>query len=451
MEVPFEGTPDLIDVLASARDAGLEAALIEHPEPDSTSLVGVGLAAELIGDLSGGWLADGHGNELGRELHSDPLLGVAKLWRDLCSRGVPDTLHAVAIGGFAFRRDRQPGPPWAGFPPVLLRVPRVSLVRKGETSTAVLATLASEAEAAEVVRARLVEAMSLLELGPGSFTAPQARRIAITSPRSAGNWQATVSEAASRLAAGTAEKVVLAREVLAHADGAVPAGAVLHALRAAYPACLTFMVPGADGTAMVGATPELLIRRKGTRAVSRPMAGSAPRGRDPVEDQEFAQALRSSDKDQREHAVVVREVAHTLGQLAVSVSRPESPEVVAFSNIHHLATTITAELDPFDPAGVLELCAAVHPTPAVAGFPRAIALELIDELEQMERGWYSGAVGWVDGELDGEFALALRCGLLWEDGARVFAGVGIMPDSDPAAELSETEMKLRPLLAALSA
>ncbi|MGA8206676.1 MAG: isochorismate synthase, partial [Candidatus Dormiibacterota bacterium] len=233
--------------------------------------------------------------------------------------------------------------------------------------------------------------------------------------------------------------------------GVVTAGAVLRSLRSTYPACFTFMVPGADGTVLVGASPELLLRRSGSRALSRPMAGSAPRGLTEAEDQRLAEALQKSAKDQREHAVVAREVVASLRSRALSVSAPSGPEVVAFSNIQHLATTIEAELDPRTPPGVLELCALLHPTPAVAGYPGEVALKMIDELEQMERGWYSGAVGWVNGEGDGEFALALRCGLLWEDGARVFAGVGVMPDSDPEAELEETEMKLRPVLTALSA
>ena len=114
-----------------------------------------------------------------------------------------------------------------------------------------------------------------------------------------------------------------------------------------------------------------------------------------------------------------------------------------------IATTVTAELA--DPAAdVLDLAAALHPTPAVGGWPRAEANTLIDELEGMERGWYAGAVGWIDGQGDGEFAVALRCGLLWEDGARLYAGVGVMPDSDPARELEETELKFKALLMALT-
>ena len=120
-----------------------------------------------------------------------------------------------------------------------------------------------------------------------------------------------------------------------------------------------------------------------------------------------------------------------------------------FTNIQHLATTVTADLRK-PAADALELAAALHPTPAVGGWPRDAADKMIDELEAMERGWYAGAVGWVDARGDGEFAVALRCGLLWEDGARLYAGVGVMPDSDAARELDETDLKFKVLLTALT-
>jgi isochorismate synthase EntC len=131
-----------------------------------------------------------------------------------------------------------------------------------------------------------------------------------------------------------------------------------------------------------------------------------------------------------------------------STVQADAPEVVRFTNIQHIATSVRAELK--EPAAdALELAAALHPTPAVGGWPRAAADTLIEELEEMERGWYAGAVGWIDGRGDGEFAVALRCGLLWEDGARLYAGVGVMPDSDSARELDETELKFKALLTAL--
>jgi isochorismate synthase len=250
------------------------------------------------------------------------------------------------------------------------------------------------------------------------------------------------------LRSGEADKVVLAREVVARGDGVIAAGQVARALRAAYPACFTYLVTGADGTAFTGASPELLVRRSGDLATSQPMAGSTARGRDEAEDERLAAQLLASAKDRTEHELVSRFVSTRLAGFGAEV-RARGPEIVRFTNIQHLATTVTARLgDP--PAGALELAAALHPTPAVGGWPVEPALRIIDDLESMERGWYAGAVGWIDGRGDGEFAVALRGGLLWEDGARLYAGNGMMPDSDAAQELAETELKLRALLSALS-
>jgi isochorismate synthase len=287
----------------------------------------------------------------------------------------------------------------------------------------------------------------MLELAAPVTHAPAARKLEVTSVRNPVAWTAAVETATSRLRAGEAAKVVLAREVVARGDGAVSAGMVARALRAAYPSCFTYLVTGADGTAFAGASPELLIRRTGDHVYAQPMAGSVARGANDAEDQRLSRQLEDSAKDADEHRLVSEFVVEALRPFARSVSA-RRPEVVRFTNIQHLATAVTAELN--DPApDVLQLAAALHPTPAVGGWPRAAAERLIDELEGMERGWYAGAVGWIDGRGDGEFAVALRCGLLWEDGARLYAGVGVMPDSDPARELEETELKFRALLTAL--
>jgi isochorismate synthase len=261
-------------------------------------------------------------------------------------------------------------------------------------------------------------------------------------------WTAAVQGAAARLRAGEADKVVLAREVVARGDGVVSAGMVVRGLRAAYPSCFTYLVAGADGTAFAGASPELLVRRAGRQAFSQPMAGSVARGASDAEDERLAAELTASRKDVDEHRLVARFVLDALRPFSTAVSARE-PEVVRFTNIQHLATSVVAELA--EPAAdVLTLASALHPTPAVGGWPRDRADALIDELEAMERGWYAGAVGWMDSRGDGELAVALRCGLLWEDGARLYAGVGVMPDSDPARELEETELKFKALLTALT-
>src|SRR5712692_8976175 len=283
---------------------------------------------------------------------------------------------------------------------------------------------------------------------PGAAPSQGAgRTLSVSSVRNPTSWTAAVTSAAARLRAGEADKVVLAREVIARGDGVVAAAKVARSLRAAYPSCFIYLVTGADGTAFVGASPELLVRRFGTRAYAQPMAGSVARGATDADDDRLARQLEESAKDGAEHMLVADFVVDALKPFAETVTaRP--PEVVRFTNIQHLATAVSADLR-LPAADALELAAALHPTPAVGGWPRAAADALIDELEAMERGWYAGAVGWIDAGGDGEFAVALRCGLLWEDGARLYAGVGVMPDSDAARELEETELKFKALLTAL--
>jgi len=292
------------------------------------------------------------------------------------------------------------------------------------------------------------DAGELLDLEATRVKAPAARRLEVTPLRNALAWTAAVESAAARLRAGEAEKVVLAREVMARGDGVVAAATVARSLRAAYPSCFIYLVTGADGTAFVGASPELLVRRTGTKAFAQPMAGSVARGANEADDERLARQLEASAKDGAEHRLVADFVVDALKPFAETVSAHPS-EVVRFTNIQHLATTVTADLSK-PPADALELAAALHPTPAVGGWPRDAADKMIDELEAMERGWYAGAVGWIDARGDGEFAVALRCGLLWEDGARLYAGVGVMPDSDAARELDETDLKFKVLLTALT-
>lgn len=429
----LDRTVDLVDLVAAARDAGQDVMLVERPMPDAVSIAGIGVRLDLVSTADGCAVEDASGRRLDHEPGPDRLAAAARLWSRFSAAqavrgpGLPGT-GLVAVGGFAFDPSREPGGPWQGFPALLFRVPALAVTR---------------------VRGRTFATgdLDLLEQ-PQSWRAPGARRFALEAVRPESAWMSAVAEAARRLRAGDADKVVLAREVMAHADGAVAAGAVARALRNAYPACFTYLVAGADGTAFAGASPELLLRRAGRSVTSQPMAGSTARGEDEAEDEALAARLRASAKDASEHRLTAQHVASALSRACAHVEARE-PEIVRLANIQHLATTVRGELlEP--PPGLLELAAALHPTPAINGSPPAAAHRLIDDLEAMERGWYAGAVGWIDGRGDGELAVAIRCGLLYEDGARLYAGNGMMPESDPEAELEETRIKLRVLLGALS-
>ena len=436
----LERTPDLVELAGAARDAGHEVLLIERPMPEAVSVAGIGTAYEIVSAPDGVVLEAASGSVLDHETGHDRVEAAARMWRRLRERLradgtglLPPGAGPIAIGGFAYRTDRDPSGPWSGFPALLLRVPALAVVRaRGRT----------------FVTWSTPDAEQFLDIEPSAARAPLARNLDVTPVRNPVAWAAAIDSAAARLRAGEASKVVLAREVVARGDGVMPAGMVARSLRSAYPSCFTYLITGADGTAFTGASPELLIRRAGSHAHSQPMAGSVARGGSEAEDERLAEQLRSSAKDTAEHDVTSRFVVEALRPFTRSVAaRP--PEVVRFTNIQHLATSVDAELSA-PAADALELAAALHPTPAVGGWPRDAADRIIDDLESMERGWYAGAVGWTDGNGDGEFAVSLRCGLLWEDGARLYAGVGVMPDSDPARELEETDLKFRALLSALT-
>jgi isochorismate synthase len=255
-----------------------------------------------------------------------------------------------------------------------------------------------------------------------------------------------VRAAKETIARGDLEKVVLARAVRLAGRPRAPVPLVA-ALRELEPGCLAFAIVAPDGKAFVGATPERLVRRRGERALTGALAGSAPRGSSAEADEARAAALLASKKDRSEHALVVEAVRTALAP-AGRISRPRGPRVLRLAQVQHLFTPMSVALSR--PASVLELGARLHPTPAVAGTPRAAALAHLRETEPLDRGWYAGAVGWMDATGDGELAVSIRSALLDGRDAWLFAGAGIVAGSDPASEWDETEVKLRAMARALA-
>lgn len=268
-------------------------------------------------------------------------------------------------------------------------------------------------------------------------SAPQRLRYSADPVR----WRAAVQAAVARIRAGELEKVVLARDLLVEADADLDPRFVLSHLADRYPSCWTFAVDG-----MVGATPELLVRRDGTQVSSRVLAGTTwPH--DGVGEEQLAAELRASTKDQGEHRYALSSLVAALERVCERVEVHET-EVLQLRNVAHLATAVTGELA--DPStGVLAVAAVLHPTAAVGGTPTDVAVRVIAELEGMDRGRYAGPVGWVDAHGDGELGLALRSAELVGPTARLFAGGGIVADSDPDVELAETDAKLVPVRDAL--
>ncbi len=272
---------------------------------------------------------------------------------------------------------------------------------------------------------------------------PEPDGFTLRSPVPHDRWESAVQAAVEHIRSGVVTKVVLAREVEVVANRPIVVPTVLRRLRALYPSCTTFLVDG-----FLGASPEVLVARTGDRVRSRPLGGTRPRSGDPAVDADQATRLLGSDKDRREHAIIVEAVAAALAAVCADLVVPATPAIVQLRNVLHLGTLIEGRLVEPAPT-VLELARLLHPTPAVGGFPTDVALRLISELEPNDRGRYAGPVGWVDRHGDGELVVGIRSATVGGARASMWAGVGVVDGSETAVELAETQFKLQALLAAI--
>ncbi len=429
-------------VVASRRD-GEPWFCMEQPDRDGSALAALGCVRAIEfprGPASGA--------------PRDRFVAVAREWRALAAAALADAPSGpsgaglVAVGGFAFAPQPSDAPQWAGFAPASLHVPEIAFARHGGEVRLTVAALATPDDTADGLLARIEERLERLRVAPLPLLDPApAGRYRVRSAMPPEHYLSAVARAVERIRAGALEKVVLAREVQVEAPRDHDPGAVFGALREGFPACYVYAVGRGEAT-FLGATPELLMRREGERASTLALAGSTRRSADPAVDDHLGEALLRSDKDRSEHAIVARRIARALRPHAVWVTAPPEPVVVRIANIQHLATPIRAQLSR--PLEAMALAAELHPTPAVGGEPFAVAERLIPELEGFDRGWYAGPVGWTDAAGDGELCVALRCALLRGGVAHCYAGVGVVRDSDPAAELAETELKLQALLPILA-
>jgi len=258
-------------------------------------------------------------------------------------------------------------------------------------------------------------------------------------------WESVVAQAVGRIGAGELEKVVLARDLVATADAPIDVRWPLRKLADDYEMCWTFHVDG-----LFGATPEMLVRRERGLVMSRVLAGTIRRTGDDEHDLALAGQLARSSKDLEEHEYAVRSVADALAPYCSSMNVPEVPFVLHLPNVMHLATDVAGVVHDSRGASVLELAAALHPSAAVGGTPTKVAVEMIAEIEGMDRGRYAGPVGWMDAGGDGEFGIALRAAEIDDHQVRLFAGCGIVAESDPEAELAEAQAKFLPVRDALT-
>jgi len=430
------GGVDPTAVVCASRRAAEPWVCLEQPDRDGAALAALGCVRAIE--------ARGPGR----------FKEVAAAWRSLTASALADPADGpggsglAAVGGFAFSPASGRAPQWAGFEPSSLIVPELSLARRGGEVRLTLNVEAAPDDTVEDLLARVERRLRELRTDPLPLLDPApAGAYRVFSSMPPAHFEHAVAGAVERIRAAELEKIVLAREVQVHAPVDHDPAAVLGVLREAFPTCYVYAVGRGEST-FLGASPELLLRREGQRASTVALAGSTRRSADPAVDRHLGEQLLGSEKDRAENAIVARRIVKTLSSHSIWVTTAPEPVIVRVANIQHLAMPIRAQLT--GALGAIELAGLMHPTPAVGGEPSARALELIPAFEGFDRGWYAGPIGWVDAAGDGELCVALRCALLRGRVAHCYAGCGIVGDSDPAAELAESEVKLEAMLPVLA-
>lgn len=405
--------------------------------PDGQRYAGIGVAESLTGK--------------GPRRFSELRRRAAELWSRLRVSGLPrGGLDAPRLfGGFAFSAQsgspqQQVDPEWSQFGPARLVLPRVTYAVDGSR-----AVLALAVERSELDRGGASEHVQLLERvyevvlqQPRLEPAMEPALLRREEPEAA-EFCGRVDDAVRAIAAGSLQKVMAAREVRLHFATAVDAVATVSALADQAPECLRFLFRWGDA-AFVGASPERLLRRRGRGLETEALAGSIDADAESPERQ-----LEASLKELEEHQLTVAAIQRSLEPVCEEVRLPSRPMVHRLKHLLHLRTPIQATLRA--ETHVLELVERLHPTPAVGGVPTAAAMEWIGAREPFDRGWYAGAVGWLDAQGDGEFNVALRSGLVRGQSARLYAGAGIVRGSLSSAEYDETKLKLAAMLSSLRA
>lgn len=408
-------------VVAAARASSLVAW-----SSQALTLVGIGVARELRGTGAGRW----------REV-----IEGARALGDGLVVGATDRAALVTprvVGGVAFAPGAASAAPWTGFGDAWFMLPRWTYVHDGVRGALVLAADARDAHQSARWHTELAALRAALAT---PFAARPQPPLTSIDPGDRDAWRAQVSAITDAIARGECAKIVSARSAVVTLAGEARPADMLAELDARHPECVRVIVRPPGAGTLIAATPERLVRRDRATIACDALAGSVARG------DEGAHELLASGKDRREHELVVSAIATALRELGADVHVPSVPAIRTLRHVLHLHTPIAATLR--EPRHLLDLAAALHPTPAVGGTPTHIATDWIAAHERAPRGWYAAPVGWFDLEGNGELAVAIRSGVVCADRAHLWAGAGIVAGSDPDRELAETDLKLRAMLGAL--
>ncbi len=435
---------DPITLYAAAVEADLEAALWLRPS-EGTAFVGIGRA----------WAVEPEGPERFRDAETawHNLIAVAAVDATGMADGATGGPMLLGAMGFSGRRPAE-SDVWAPFGPSSLVLPELLFaVGSGGNATVTASVIGSDggARAARAQERRweqLADRARATAPNPGGMVARPVYApltIADETP-SHEHWRRLVGMFAGAVGRGRIDKVVLARRVGLRSPVELDIANALRRLAASAPESTTYAFRR-GGRTFLGATPERLARTEGRTFRTVAVAGTIRRGADAAEDATLALALLASEKDLEEHAIVVGAIRSLLTPVTATLTVAPKPGVMTLRFVQHLVTEISGTLPEAN--GLLALAQRLHPTPAVGGEPRDMALALLDEHEGFDRGWYAGPVGWLGADGDGELCVALRCGIVERTSATLFAGCGIVADSDPDLEWEESNIKLRAVISAL--
>jgi len=426
-----DGAVDLVsrsrELETAAFDAVLEdetASRIQWATPDGLEIVGRGVAARFTA--------------AGTDRFDRIRTQASRTFDGLAHDG-PERARPRAFGGFSFHDGHDATPPWLGFEAASFVVPQLFVTRTDDGTW--LTAVGHRADEAEDRLERWHDRLMNQPATRPSDSTPGVAATRRTTSQAA--WTEQVETALERIDDGQLTKVVLAQSLSVDLEEPIDVPATLERLRRRYPNCYGFQIDhDTDGT-FFGAPPERLVSKRGARVETEALAGSVPRGETPAEDEAHVDRMRADAKFQQEHGLVVDAIRDQLAPLAHELTVSEQT-IRRLATIQHLRTPIEATLE--GDRHVLELVEALHPTPAVGGVPPDAAWETIRDTEPFDRGWYAAPVGWFDAAGDGEFAVGLRSGVAADETVTLFAGNGIVADSDPDEEWDEVQLKFRPIL-----
>lgn len=428
---------DPLDFFARARQVS-EAAFFWERAEDSFTLAGAGAV----------YTFSGQGQSRFAQVEQE--------WRQLLSGAViagaanaSETSGPILMGGFSFDVAKAASPQWQVFGDGRFVLPEAQVVAQNKTYQLTLNILVKASTDALVEAERLSLLVAQLCL-PTSVQALAVKTEAVAKwdVMPAASWQNLVGQAVRRIKSGSFQKVVLARQVRARASEILDVAQALRRLRVGYPSATLFAVAYGESCFMA-ATPERLVRLCDGEVRTIGLAGSARRGQTEEEDQQLGRELLESEKNQEEHAIVVRMLRTALEKVCSYVWSEDRPHLLKLSNVQHLYTPVLGRLAADSRLTVLSLVEQLHPTPALGGYPRREALAWLRDNEGLDRGWYAAPVGWVNSKGEGEFVVAIRSALVEGAEASLYAGCGIVADSDPESEYAESCLKLKPMLTAL--